>query len=142
MSNAVNLRRRRLLGTTIASIGVLDLGLAELVHAQPAPSPPNTSNALSGGQTSPFGTLHQIDAGVLNIGYADLGPKNGPAVILLHGWPYDIYSYAEVAPALAASREELAICSGVTGIAGCLPTVSPAPVTAQVMMILGCMESS
>ncbi|WP_199030700.1 alpha/beta fold hydrolase [Ralstonia sp. ASV6] len=100
MSNAVNLRRRRLLGTTIASIGVLDLGLAELVHAQPVPS---TSNALSAGQANPFGTLHQIDAGVLNIGYADLGPRSGPAVILLHGWPYDIYSYAEVAPALAAA---------------------------------------
>ena len=100
MSNAVNLRRRRLLGTTIASIGVLDLGLAEFAHAQPAPS---ASNALSAGQANPFGTLHQIDAGVLNIGYADLGPKNGPAVILLHGWPYDIYSYAEVAPALATA---------------------------------------
>ena len=100
MSNAVNLRRRRLLGTTIASIGVLDLGLAEFAHAQPAPS---ASNALSAGQANPFGTLHQIDAGVLNIGYADLGPKNGPAVILLNGWPYDIYSYAEVAPALAAA---------------------------------------
>ncbi|MGR5354359.1 hypothetical protein, partial [Vibrio sp. DNB22_19_2] len=86
MSNAVNLRRRRLLGTTIASIGVLDLGLAEFAHAQPAPS---ASNALSAGQANPFGTLHQIDAGVLNIGYADLGPKNGPAVILLNGWPYD-----------------------------------------------------
>ena len=100
MSNAVTLRRRRLLGTTIASIGVLDLGLAEFAHAQPAPS---ASNALSAGQANPFGTLHQIDAGVLNIGYADLGPKNGPAVILLNGWPYDIYSYAEVAPALAAA---------------------------------------
>src|SRR5690349_17186545 len=100
MSNPINLRRRRLLGTTIASIGVLDLGLIELVHAQPAPS---NANALLAGQADPFGTLQQIDAGVLNIGYADLGPKNGPVMILLHGWPYDIYSYAEVAPALAAA---------------------------------------
>ena len=101
MSNPVNLRRRRLLGTTIASIGVLDLGLAELVHAQPAP--PSNANTLLAGPTDPFGALQQIDAGVLNIGYADLGPKNGPVMILLHGWPYDIYSYAEVAPALAAA---------------------------------------
>ncbi|CAJ0854364.1 Haloalkane dehalogenase [Ralstonia sp. LMG 32965] len=101
MSNPVNLRRRRLLGTTIASIGVLDLGLAELVQAQPAPS--SSASTLLSGQANPFGTLHQIDAGVLNIGYADLGPKNGPVMILLHGWPYDIYSYAEVAPALAAA---------------------------------------
>ncbi|CAJ0855077.1 alpha/beta fold hydrolase [Ralstonia flatus] len=101
MSNPVNLRRRRLLGTTIASIGVLDLGLAELVQAQPAPS--SSASTLLSGRANPFGTLQQIDAGVLNIGYADLGPKNGPVMILLHGWPYDIYSYAEVAPALAAA---------------------------------------
>ncbi|CAJ0735287.1 alpha/beta fold hydrolase [Ralstonia mannitolilytica] len=101
MSNPVNLRRRRLLGTTIASIGVLNLGLAELVQAQPAPS--SSASTLLSGQANPFGTLQQINAGVLNIGYADLGPKNGPVMILLHGWPYDIYSYAEVAPALAAA---------------------------------------
>ncbi|NWK47238.1 alpha/beta fold hydrolase [Ralstonia pickettii] len=101
MSNPVNLRRRRLLGTTIASIGVLDLGLVELVQAQPAPS--SSASTLLSGQANPFGALQQIDAGVLHIGYADLGPKNGPVMILLHGWPYDIYSYAEVAPALAAA---------------------------------------
>ncbi|ANA35434.1 Haloalkane dehalogenase [Ralstonia mannitolilytica] len=101
MSNPVNLRRRRLLGTTIASIGVLELGLSELVQAQPAPS--SSASTLLSGQANPFGALQQIDAGVLNIGYADLGPKNGPVMILLHGWPYDIYSYAEVAPALAAA---------------------------------------
>jgi pimeloyl-ACP methyl ester carboxylesterase len=48
-----------------------------------------------------FGALKQIDAGVLNVGYAEAGPRNGPAVLLLHGWPYDIYSYADVAPLLA-----------------------------------------
>lgn len=49
-----------------------------------------------------FGTLKQIDAGVLNVGYVDLGPEKGQPVLLLHGWPYDIYSYAKVAPLLAA----------------------------------------
>ncbi len=49
-----------------------------------------------------FGTLKQIDAGVLNIGYADVGPATGQPVILLHGWPYDIHSYADVAPLLAS----------------------------------------
>jgi pimeloyl-ACP methyl ester carboxylesterase len=53
--------------------------------------------------TSPaFGSLRQVEAGLLNVGYAEVGPADGPAVILLHGWPYDIHSYAEVAPALAA----------------------------------------
>ena len=49
-----------------------------------------------------FGRLNQIDAGVLNVGYAGAGPADGPAVVLLHGWPYDIHSYVEVAPLLAA----------------------------------------
>ena len=47
-------------------------------------------------------TIKQIEAGVLNVGYAEAGPADGPAVLLLHGWPYDIHSYAEVAPLLAA----------------------------------------
>jgi len=46
--------------------------------------------------------LKQIDAGVLNIGYAEVGPTAGPSVILLHGWPYDIHSYVDVAPLLAS----------------------------------------
>ena len=50
-----------------------------------------------------FGLLKQIDAGVLSVGYAEDGPATGPAVLLLHGWPYDIYSYAEVAPLLASA---------------------------------------
>jgi pimeloyl-ACP methyl ester carboxylesterase len=47
-------------------------------------------------------TLKQIDAGLLNVGYAEAGPADGPVVLLLHGWPYDIHSYADVAPMLAA----------------------------------------
>lgn len=50
-----------------------------------------------------LGGLRQVEAGVLNIGYADLGPRNGPPVLLLHGWPYDIHTYADVAPRLAAA---------------------------------------
>lgn len=50
-----------------------------------------------------FGPLKQIDAGVLDVGYIDDGPPDGPPVVLLHGWPYDIHSYAEAAPALQAA---------------------------------------
>ena len=53
--------------------------------------------------SSSFGPVKQIDAGVLNVGYVDSGPSDGPAVVLLHGWPYDIRSYADVAPILAAT---------------------------------------
>jgi pimeloyl-ACP methyl ester carboxylesterase len=53
--------------------------------------------------TAPFGALKQIDAGVLSVGYAEAGPPDGPAVILLHGWPYDIHSYADVTPLVASA---------------------------------------
>jgi len=52
---------------------------------------------------SEFGALKQIDAGVLNVGYAEAGPADGPPVLLLHGWPYDIHSYVDVAPLLATA---------------------------------------
>ena len=51
--------------------------------------------------SSSFSPLRQIDAGVLNVGYVDTGPAEGPVVILLHGWPYDIHSYIDVCPGLA-----------------------------------------
>jgi pimeloyl-ACP methyl ester carboxylesterase len=53
--------------------------------------------------STPFGPVKQIDAGLLNVGYVDAGPDDGPPVLLLHGWPYDIHSYGEVAPRLATA---------------------------------------
>jgi pimeloyl-ACP methyl ester carboxylesterase len=61
------------------------------------------ANSIKPGTNTSFAALKQIDAGVLNIGYAEAGPANGPAVILLHGWPYDIYSFVDAAPLLASA---------------------------------------
>jgi pimeloyl-ACP methyl ester carboxylesterase len=55
------------------------------------------------GTHTSFASIKQIDAGLLNVGYAEVGPADGPAVILLHGWPYDIHSFVDVAPFLAAA---------------------------------------
>jgi pimeloyl-ACP methyl ester carboxylesterase len=58
---------------------------------------------MKSGTNTSFGPLKQIDAGLLNVGYAETGPANGRPVILLHGWPYDIHSYVDVAPLLASA---------------------------------------
>ncbi|WP_409473875.1 alpha/beta fold hydrolase [Streptomyces sp. HC307] len=70
-----------------------------------------TEPAAGAGHTS-FGRLKQIRAGELNVGYAEVGPARGPVVICLHGWPYDIHSFADVAPLLAA-RGLATACRGV-----------------------------
>jgi pimeloyl-ACP methyl ester carboxylesterase len=100
MSDQINTRRRRLLGTTVAGIGLMDLGLSGLVHAQSSSTAPG---AKASTRPASFDTIRQVNAGALNIGYAEAGPQNGPVVILLHGWPYDIYSFAEVVPLLASA---------------------------------------
>jgi pimeloyl-ACP methyl ester carboxylesterase len=63
----------------------------------------SNGTAMKSSRSLSFGTLKQIDAGVLNVGYAESGPSDGPAVLLLHGWPYDIHSYIDVAPLLASA---------------------------------------
>lgn len=62
----------------------------------------NSMTPTKPGAPRPLGPIKQINAGELNVGYIDEGPANGPAVILLHGWPYDIHSYADVVPILTA----------------------------------------
>jgi pimeloyl-ACP methyl ester carboxylesterase len=62
-----------------------------------------TTGATDQSHHAAFGSVRQIDAGVLNVGYVDAGPADGPAVVLLHGWPYDIHSYGQVTPRLAAA---------------------------------------
>src|SRR5450432_2234911 len=68
---------------------------------------------------APFGALKQVDAGLLNVGYAEAGPADGPAVLLLHGWPYDIHSFADVSPLLASKGYRVIVPylrgSGTTG---------------------------
>ncbi|MFM0338928.1 alpha/beta fold hydrolase [Paraburkholderia fungorum] len=100
MSDEINTRRRRLLGTAVAGISLMELGLSGLAQAQ---SNGTTDGTKAATRVASFENIRQINAGTLSIGYAEAGPKNGPPVILLHGWPYDIYSFAEVTPLLAAA---------------------------------------
>lgn len=103
MSNQVNNRRRRFLGTAAASVGAMEMILSGLAHAQSDQSGTPVAGANAVTSKASFADIRQIDAGVLNVGYAEVGPNNGPVVILLHGWPYDIQSFADVAPRLASA---------------------------------------
>jgi pimeloyl-ACP methyl ester carboxylesterase len=98
-----NQQRRRFLGTAALSIAAAQFGMIGAAAAQSSKAKLARVPAIKPGAHTSFGPLKQINAAVLNVGYAEAGPANGPAVILLHGWPYDIYSYVDVAPLLASS---------------------------------------
>jgi pimeloyl-ACP methyl ester carboxylesterase len=96
----INHPRRRFFGTVALTIAASQLSLSTPTDAATKRS---KIAAIKAGSNKSFGPLKQIDAGVLNVGYADVGPADGRPVVLLHGWPYDIHSYVEVAPALASA---------------------------------------
>src|SRR5881296_3082883 len=102
MSEEINYDRRRFLGTAAMTIAAAQLGMIGSADAQSGKANPASVPTIKPGTNTSFGSLKQIDAGLLNVGYAEAGPANGPPVILLHGWPYDIHSYVDVAPLLAA----------------------------------------
>ena len=99
MSENIDHHRRDFLGITAATIAAAQFGAIGAASAQAKAKP--ALPAIKAGTNTSFAPLKQIDAGLLNVGYAEAGPVDGPAVILLHGWPYDIYSFVDVTPALA-----------------------------------------
>src|ERR1700676_4048488 len=102
MSEEINPRRRRFFCTAAVAVAAAQLGLMGFANAQSA-KPNSALPTIKPRTNKSFGALKQIDTGELNIGPAEAGPANGPAVILLHGWPYDSYSFVDVAPMLAAA---------------------------------------
>ena len=103
MSKEINHDRRRFLGTAAMTIAAAEFGMIGSAKAQSSKTKPADAPPTKQGTNTSFGPLKQVDAGLLNVGYAEAGPATGPAVILLHGWPYDIYSYVDVTPLLAAA---------------------------------------
>ena len=102
MSKQINHHRRRFLGTAAMTIAAAELGMFRSADAQSSKAQPADVPTIKPGTNTSFGSMKHIDAGVLNVGYAETGPADGPAVILLHGWPYDIHSFVDVAPLLAS----------------------------------------
>lgn len=103
MNDDMNHPRRRFLGT--AALAVATAPFPMLVSAATATSEGRQERPALGPEqaSTSFGALKQIDAGSLNVGYAEAGPPDGRPVILLHGWPYDIHTFVDVVPLLAAA---------------------------------------
>jgi pimeloyl-ACP methyl ester carboxylesterase len=105
MSENINRERRHFFGGAAMTLAAAQLSLTAVASAKPAKS----AGPIKSGTNTSFAPLKQIEAGLLNIGYAEAGPVDGPPVILLHGWPYDIYAFVDVAPLLAAAGHRVIV---------------------------------
>jgi pimeloyl-ACP methyl ester carboxylesterase len=101
-SEEIDHQRRRFVGAAALTVAAAQLGMTGAANAQ-AGKPKPTLPTIKPGTNTSFASLKQVDAGLLSVGYAEAGPADGAVVMLLHGWPYDIYSYVDVAPMLASA---------------------------------------
>jgi pimeloyl-ACP methyl ester carboxylesterase len=100
-SEAIDRQRRRFFGAAALTIAAVEFGMIGSAGAQAGKAKSTGLRKTMPGTHTSFASLKQIEAGLLNVGYAEAGPAGGPPVILLHGWPYDIHSFVDVAPLLA-----------------------------------------
>jgi len=103
ISEDIDQNRRSFFRTAAMTIAAAQFGMIGSAAAGFSKAKSASLPAVKPGTHTSFGPLKQIDAGLLNVGYAEAGPANGPVALLLHGWPYDIYSFVDVAPLLAAA---------------------------------------
>jgi pimeloyl-ACP methyl ester carboxylesterase len=101
MPEEINQDRRSFFGKVMMAMATARVGMNSISNTRIS-EVLNRDGIIQSSSSGSFDSLKQIHAGALNVGYAEAGPANGPAVILLHGWPYDIHAYADVAPLLAA----------------------------------------
>ncbi len=103
MSKEIKYNRRHFLSSAAVAFAAAELSSIGFASAQANSIYPVGATSTRGSINRTFNTIKQVDAGVLNIGYAEAGPADGPPVILLHGWPYDIHSFADVTPLLVSA---------------------------------------
>ena len=96
--------RRYFFGSAATTIAAARLAMNSSADAQTSETNSTRSLSMQSGRNTSFAPLKQIDAGFLNVGYAEAGPADGPAVVLPHGWPYDIYSFVDVVPPAGLDR--------------------------------------
>jgi len=92
----MDLPRRGFLGAAAVTLAAAPFGLLQAAPAQTGMSKAPPLPATVPGTHTAFAPIKHINVGVLNVGYAEAGPANGPVALLLHGWPYDIHSFADV----------------------------------------------
>jgi pimeloyl-ACP methyl ester carboxylesterase len=107
VESSETINRRRFLGAAAVALAAPQCGISGAAFAQAGTAA--GLPAIKPGTNTSFGTLKQIEAGVLDVGYAEAGPADGPPVLLLHGWPYDIFSFVDVAPLLAAAGHRVIV---------------------------------
>jgi pimeloyl-ACP methyl ester carboxylesterase len=103
MTENMSYDRRRFLGVAAMSVAAAQFGLIGSASAESDNTGAADAATIKPGTNTSFASMKRIDAGLLKVGYAEAGPADGKAVVLLHGWPYDIHSYVDVAPLLAAA---------------------------------------
>ncbi|WP_454851050.1 alpha/beta fold hydrolase [Rhizobium binxianense] len=103
MSEEINHQRRRLFGMAAMAVAAVEFGMTGRAGAQSMQAPAAQLPALKAGTNTSFAPLKQVRTDMLDIGYAEAGPSDGSVVLLLHGWPYDIYSFVDVVPLLASA---------------------------------------
>jgi pimeloyl-ACP methyl ester carboxylesterase len=103
MFGEMNSDRRHFFGTAAMTIAAAQLGMVALGNAQSDNGKGASLPPIKPGTKTSFASLKKIDAGLLNVTYAEAGPSDGRPVVLLHGWPYDIYSFVDVVPPLASA---------------------------------------
>ena len=109
ISERIDGHRRLFFRAAAVTIAAAQFGVIGSAAAQSSAAKSARLPAIKPGTNVSFGTIKQIDAGVLNIGYAEVGPADGPPVLLLHGWPYDIHTYVDVAPLLASAGHRVIV---------------------------------
>jgi len=103
MSYTVNSERRRFFAAAAMTVAATQLDVSAFAETQSRTSSGPEPPPVNPGPRDSFASLKQINAGLLSVAYVDVGPAEGPAVLLLHGWPYDIHSYVDVAPSLTSA---------------------------------------
>jgi pimeloyl-ACP methyl ester carboxylesterase len=109
MSQDVDRDRRRFFGTAAMTLAAAQFALGGSTEAQSSKAKSADLPKVKPGTHTSFASLKQIEAGLLDVGYAEAGPAGGPPVILLHGWPYDIHSFVDVTPMLAQAGHRVIV---------------------------------